>query len=109
MRQRLGLEFDKTLPPEMLGPWADGIISSRGPYRKCENVYLSVDPINHRLSAIAYPAFVPDLPVDFILGSWFFTDLNLKWSSKFNRIMTRREEEERLEEEARRQTYRTIL
>jgi hypothetical protein len=78
MRQRLGLKFDKTLPPQTLDPWADDIISSHGPYRTCENVYLSVDPINYRLSAIAYPAFVPDLPVDFILGSWFFTDFNLK-------------------------------
>ncbi len=51
MRQRLGSYFDKTLPPQMLGPWADDIISSRGSYRTCENVYLSFDPITYRLES----------------------------------------------------------
>ena len=109
MRQRLGLEFDKTLPPQIFGSWIRDILPSCGPYRTCENVYLSVDPINYRLSAIVYPALVPDLPVDFILGTWFFPDLNLKWNSKLNRIITRREEKEILADEARRQTYRNLL
>jgi hypothetical protein len=105
MRQRLGLGFGKTLPPQYLSPEVLDIIPSRGPYRTCENVYLSVDAVTYRLGSIAYPAFVPDLPVDFILGTMFFNELSLKWSSKFNRLITRSEEEE----DARRQTYQNIL
>jgi hypothetical protein len=106
MRQRLGLAFDKTLPPQYLCSEILDIIPSRGPYRTCENVYLSIDPINYRLGSIAYPALVPDLPVDFVLGTMFFNELHLKWSSKLNRLITRTEAEE---EDNRRQTYRNIL
>ncbi|CAF5113726.1 unnamed protein product, partial [Rotaria magnacalcarata] len=78
---------------------------SDDPYRLCESVYLSVDPDTYRLRSIAYPVLVPDLSVDFVLGSLFFDELNLKWSSSLKRLITRSEEEE----EARRQTYRRIL
>jgi len=105
MRQRLGLGFDKTLPPQYLHPKVGNIIPCRGPYRTCENVYLSVDPTNYRLGSIEYPALVPDLPVDIVLGTMCFNELKLKWSSKLGRIITRTEEEE----EARRQTYRNVL
>jgi len=105
MRQRLGLAFDKTLPPQYLCSEILDIIPSRGPYRTCENVYLSIDPVNYRLRSIAYPALVPDLPIDFVLGTMFFNELHLKWSSKLNRLITRTEEEE----DNRRQTYQNIL
>ncbi|CAF1497288.1 unnamed protein product [Didymodactylos carnosus] len=109
MRQRLGLNMNKTLPPHSFGSWIDNIIPSRGPYQTCEDVHLSVDPITYRLKSIAYPVLVPDLPVDFVLGTLFFNELNLIWSSSLNRLITRREEEEDREEEVRRQTYRNIL
>jgi hypothetical protein len=105
MRQRLNLSFNKTLPPQYLDLKLDNIISIRGLYRTCEDIYLSVDPITFKLRSIVYPIFVPDLPVDFVLGTIFFNELNLKWCSKLNRVITRREEEE----EVRRQTYRNIL
>jgi hypothetical protein len=105
MRQRLGLGLDNTLPFQNLAPRTLDIISSCGPYRTCENVYLSVDPTAYRLRSIAYPVFVPDLPVDFVLGTLYFDELNLIWSSKLNRVITRSEEEE----ETRRQTYRIII
>ena len=105
MRQRLNLGFHKTLPPQYLNPTIGNILSSRGPYQTCENVYLSVDPTAYRIGSIAYPAFVPDLPVDFVLGTLFFDQLNLRWNSRLNRVITRSEEEE----EVRRQTYRNIL
>ena len=105
MRQRLGLGFDKTLPWHYLGSEFDTIVSSRGPYRTCENVYLAVDPITYALRSIAYPLCVPDLPVDFVLGTLYFDDFNLKWNSKLDRLITREEEEEAI----RRQTYRFIL
>lgn len=108
MRQRLGLGFDKTLPPQMLVPEAASIISSRGPYRTCEHVYLSSD-FTHEIASIAYPALVPDLPVDFVLGTLYFRDLTLKWSSSLNRVITYREEQEIREDKARRETYKNIL
>ncbi|CAF0919237.1 unnamed protein product [Didymodactylos carnosus] len=116
MGQRLGLNVHKTLPPHSFDSWIDNIIPSRGPYQTCENVYLSLDPITYKLKSIAYPVLVPDLPVDFVLGTLFFDELNIIWSSRLNRLITRREEEEDgeeeeedREEEARRQTYRNIL
>ena len=109
MRQRLGLRIDNTVPPHGFGPWIDNILPSRSPYQTCEDVYLSLDPINYRLKSIAYPVLVPDLSVDLVLGTLFFDDLNLVWSSSLNRVVTRTEIKEREEEEARRQTYRNIL
>ncbi|CAF4640370.1 unnamed protein product [Rotaria socialis] len=94
-----------TLPSQHLHPRINNIIPSDDPYRLCENVYLSVDPDTYRLRSIAYPVLVPDLSVDFILGTLFFDELNLKWSASLKRLITRSEEEE----EARRQTYRRIL
>jgi hypothetical protein len=105
MRQRLNLGFDETSPPHTFGSWIDSILISRGPYRTCENVYFSLDPIAYRLKSIAYPLCVPDLLVDFVLGTVFFNDLNLEWTSELNRLITRSEEGE----EARRHTYRNIL
>ncbi|CAF3468833.1 unnamed protein product [Rotaria socialis] len=105
MRQRLNLNFCKTLPSQHLHPRINNIIPSDDPYRLCENVYLSVDLDTYRLRSIAYPVLVPDLSVDFILGTLFFYELNLKWSASLKRLITRSEEEE----EARRQTYRRIL
>lgn len=71
MRQRLGLGFDKTLPPQVLGLVSKDILESPGPYRTCECVYLSTAS-THPIRAIANPALVPDLPVDFVLGTMFF-------------------------------------
>ena len=105
MRQRLNLGFAENTPPHTFDSQLDSIPLSRGPYQTCENVYLSIDPINYRLGSIAYPAFVPDLPIDFVLGTMFFNELHLKWSSKLNRLITRTEEEE----DNRRQTYQNIL
>jgi hypothetical protein len=105
MRQRLNLDFSKTLPPQYIDLKIDNVIPIRGSYRTCENVYLSVDPTTYRLRSIAYPTFVPDLPVDFVLGTIFFNELNLKWSSELKRVINLREEEEK----ALRQTYRNIL
>ncbi|CAM4797482.1 unnamed protein product [Rotaria magnacalcarata] len=104
-RQRFNLNFSKTLPSQHLHPKINHISPSDDPYRLCESVYLSVDPDTYRLRSIAYPVLVPDLSVDFVLGSLFFDELNLKWSSSLKRLITRSEEEE----EARRQTYRRIL
>jgi hypothetical protein len=105
MRQRLNLGFSNTLPPQYIDLKIDNVIPIRGSYRTCENVYLSVDPTTYRLRSIAYPTFVPDLPVDFVLGTIFFNELNLKWSSELKRVINLREEEEK----ALRQTYRNIL
>ena len=63
-------------PPSSLK--VDNIIPSRGPYRTCESVYLSADPTTYRLRSIEYPALVPDLPVDIVLGTMSFNELNLK-------------------------------
>jgi hypothetical protein len=105
MRQRLNLDFHKTFPPQYLSSSIVNIIPSRGPYQICENIYLSIDPTNYRIKSIVYPTFVPDLPVDFVLGTLYFDQLDLRWNSRLNRLITRSEEEE----EIRRQTYRNIL
>jgi hypothetical protein len=109
MRHRLGLDVVRTLPPYSFGSWMDNIMPCRGPYQQCKPVYLSLDPITYRLKSIAYPVLVPDLPVDFVLGTLYLDDLNLSWSSSLNRMSTRREVEEEREKEARRETYRNIL
>ncbi len=109
MRQRLGLDVDRTVRPHSFGSQIDTILSSRGPYQQCKHVQLSLDPITYRLKSIAYPVLVPDLPVDFVLGTLYLDDLNLSWSSSLNRMSTRREVEEEREKEARRETYRNIL
>jgi len=109
MRQRLGLDVDRTLPPYSFGSWMDNIIPCRGPYQQCKHVYLSLDPITYKLKSIAHPVLVPDLPVDFVLGTLYLDDLNLTWSSSLNRMLTRREVEEEREKEAHQQTYRSIL
>lgn len=103
MRQRLNLKTIKTLPPEYFIPGIDQITSSRGPYPSCESVHLSFDPINYKLKSLGHPVLVPDLPVDFVLGTLYFTELNLVWSSRLQRLVSRRDEEERVEEEMRRQ------
>ena len=105
MRRRLNLDFNKTFPPQYLNSSIADIIPYPGPYQICEDVYLSVDPINYKLRSIVYPTCVPNLPVDFVLGTLYFDELELRWNSKLNRLITRSEEEE----EMRRQTYRNIL
>ena len=108
MRQRLGLGFDKTIAPQVLSSTVNNIVPYHGPYRTCENVYLSSE-FTSPMGATAYPALVPDLPVDFVLGTLFLEDLGVKWSSVSNRMVTRREYDEENEQEARRQMFRRVL
>ena len=102
MRQRLNLNIYME-SVHSFGSWMDNIIPSDGPYSVCESVELSIDPINYRLRSVGPPVLIPDLPVDFVLGSLYFTDLNLRWSSRLKRLVSRTDEEESVEEETRRQ------
>ena len=108
MRQRLGLDFDKTLPPQSLVSSVNAIVPYHGPYRTCETVYLSSD-FTSPMGATAYPTLVPDLPVDFVLGTLFLEELGVKWSEISNRMVTHREYHEEKEQEARRQMFRRVL
>ncbi|UJR22276.1 hypothetical protein I4U23_025336 [Adineta vaga] len=94
MRQRLALDFNRTLPPHGFGPWIDDILPSRDPYKICENVHLSIDPVNYRLKSTACAVLVPDLPVDFVLGTLYFDDFNLIWNSNLRRYMIRSQADE---------------
>ncbi len=77
MRQRIGLDIDRTAPPHSFSSWIDTILSSRGPYQQCKHAHLSLDPISYRPKSIAYPVLVPDLRVDFVIGTVYLDDLNL--------------------------------
>ena len=78
-------------------------MSSHAPYPSYESIHLSLDPINYRLKSVGHPVLVPDLSVDFILGTLYFEEFNLKWNSKLQCLVSRRDEEKRAEEETRRQ------
>jgi hypothetical protein len=108
MRQRLGLGFDKTIAPQVLISTVNKIVPYHGPYRTCETLYVSSD-FTSPTGALVYPTLVPDLPVDFVLGTLYFDELGLKWSSVSNRMVTRREYDEEKEQEARRQMFRRVL
>ena len=61
------------------------------------------------MGATAYPSLVPNLPVDFVVGSMFLEELGVKWSKISNRMVTRRAYDEEKEQEARRQMFRRFL
>ncbi|UJR34236.1 hypothetical protein I4U23_021641 [Adineta vaga] len=109
MRQHLGLEVDEILPRDQPGSALNDIIPTTHVYRRCKDIYLSIDPVTFKMLSFEFPLLVPELPVDFVLGTLYFDDFNLVWNARLNRMLTRAQDEEEKAEHARRQTYRSIL
>ena len=90
-------------------PNFDGLVSSRGPYPVCDAVYL-LNSLTGKIADYTQPILVPDLPVDFVLGTAYFECFDRGFKSGLVIVLSeeRRQERERQEEERRRQTYKNI-
>ena len=106
MKEQLKLNVWNYLPPQTLHPNFDGLVSSRGPFPVCDAVYL-LDSLTGKIADYTQPILVPDLPVDFVLGTAYFERFDRGFKS--GRVIILSEERERQEEERRRQTYKDLL
>ncbi|UJR34235.1 hypothetical protein I4U23_021640 [Adineta vaga] len=109
MRQRLGLEIDDVPPRHLPGSSLNDIVPTTHIYRRCETTFISINPVTFKLIAWGHPILIPELPVDFVLGTFYFNRFYLVWNARLNRMLTRAQDEEEKVEHARRQTYRNIL
>ena len=109
MRQRLALGLGETLPPHSFNTSMGDIISPNRLYSTCHDIFLSPNTYNQCNVSLVTPVLIPDLPVDFVLGTEFFSKLGLVWNSRLNRWLTRREQQEERMREANRNAYRNLL
>ncbi|CAF1591390.1 unnamed protein product [Adineta ricciae] len=109
MRQRLALGLRETLPSHSFNTSMNDIVSPDRFYSTCQDIFLSRNTYDHSNLSSAIPVLIPDLPVDFVLGTDLFRKLGLVWNSRLNRRLTPREQQEERVREANRNACRNLL